>query len=93
MHPTPTHLPLSPFLPSTLTTLPPTERKKSHVEDVVCHSVSYSMPFCPGFFANFQTSWSGVRPLASVPLLILEPHSDSSQIFCYGHEDSVVLDL
>ena len=39
--------------------------------------------------------WSGLRPLASATLSILDPHWDSSQISCccQCHGDPVVLDL
>jgi len=41
MHPSPTHLPIPLYLPSTIATTRATEKK--NVEAVVCHSVPYSV--------------------------------------------------
>jgi hypothetical protein len=63
------------------------EKKISHCGSwSVSHSkASYSIPFCPHFFACkclLQWLWSGKRFLASPTLLILGPHWDSSHICC-----------
>jgi len=61
MHPSPTYLPVSLYLPSTLTTSLPPKNKNTQtnktkyrkclvMEASLCHSVSHSIPLCPNVF-------------------------------------------
>jgi hypothetical protein len=51
MHPNPIHIALPCTHPPPLQLPSHTTEKKIIVEDIVCHSVSHSIPFCPHFFA------------------------------------------
>ena len=61
-------------------------RKKIAVEAVVCHGVSHSIPYCSKqvYLQMFiaMSHWSGLRPLASAILSILDLYEKSSKIRC-----------
>ena len=83
INPNPMHLPVTPYLPFTFANKQTSYLKeKSH-----CGSccVSYSIPFVYTFYLQMSIAmshWSGLRPLASAILSILDPHWVSSQILC-----------
>lgn len=64
----------------------PTTEGKNIVEGVVSHCVPQytylAILSCLQMFIA-MACWSGLRPLASSTLSILEPLQDSSQMFCY----------
>lgn len=83
MCPNPTHLSLLSYPPSTLATSPPQEKKKILQWRLQCvpEYTLWSTLLCLQVFIAV-TPWSGTRPLASAALSVLEPHWDSSRIFC-----------
>lgn len=95
MHPNPTYLPISPCSLSALATFPPKgnkQKKKINKNKsqwkllcvMLCHIVKIllSKQLHLQMFAA-MSHWTGLRPLASDTLSILDPHPESSRIACY----------
>ena len=86
MHPIPSHAP-SPLIPTLHPfNFPPQQRKKSYcrwcsVSQCLPQNALLTTPLCSQM-AIAMTSWSGMRPLVSATLSILDPHWDSSWISC-----------
>jgi hypothetical protein len=82
MRPSPTYASVPLYLPSALTTYLPKGNQQQPKTKTAPHRGSCSVTWCVTQYTLMPKQLYGLRPLASATPSVLDPHQESSRIFC-----------